>query len=154
MSNTLKIQIPAGFEIDNFDPKTGEVKFKETPKDIKERIKTFVDVLIVLNIDGSAFAEQTQNLPSDELAYKQLKLIAQALNQGWTPDWSNKMEYKYYPWFEIGSPSGGGFSFGGYDLWYSVSLVGSRLCFKSSELAEYAGKQFEAIYKDFLTLNK
>jgi hypothetical protein len=53
----------------------------------------------------------------------------------------------------MGSPSGVGFSYVDCVRWLTSSDVGSRLCFKSSELAEYAGKTFESIYKDFLTLN-
>jgi hypothetical protein len=152
MSNTLKIKIPEGFEIDSFEASTGELKLKAIPKDIKERIKTFVDVLIELKIDGKEFIEQTKNLPTDELAYKQLKLIVQALNEGWIPDWSDSNQYKYYPWFTMGSPSGGGFSYYVCDYWVTGSLVGSPLCFKSADLAKHAGQLFESIYKDFLTL--
>jgi len=152
MSNTLKIKIPEGFEIDSFEASTGEIKFKPIPKDIKERIKTFVDVLIELKIDGKEFFEQTKSLPTDELAYKQLKLVVQALNEGWMPDWTDSSQYKYYPWFKMGSPSGGGFSYYDYGYWYTYSYVGSRLCFKSADLAKHAGQLFESIYKDFLTL--
>lgn len=42
---TLKIEIPKGYVIDSFDQKTGEIKFKEQPKSITERIKTIDDVL-------------------------------------------------------------------------------------------------------------
>lgn len=151
--NTLKINIPEGFVIDKFDESTGEVSFKAKPKEVKERITNFVDVLVDLNIDAKEFFEQNKNLPDDELAYKQLKLIVQAFNEGWTPDWTNGNQGKYYPWFKMGSPSGGGFSY--YDCadWYADSSVGSRLCFKSSDLAKHAGQLFESIYKDFLTLN-
>jgi hypothetical protein len=121
--------------------------------DVKARINNFIDVLIELNIDGKEFVEQTKNLSPDELAYKQLKLIVKAFNEGWTPDWTNSNEYKYYPWFKMGSPSGGGFSYYDYAYWRTGSTVGSRLCFKSADLAKHAGQLFESIYKDFLTLN-
>ncbi|WP_052237523.1 hypothetical protein [Myroides sp. A21] len=151
--NQLKINIPEGFKIKSFDEKTGEVNFEPLPKDIKERLKTFEDVLKEKNMTLEYFNEISEELLPDELAYRKLKLIAGVLNEGWEPDWSNSNEYKYYPWFKMGSPSGVGFSYDGYDRWYAGSNVGSRLCFKSSELAEYAGKQFTDIYKDFLTLN-
>jgi hypothetical protein len=149
----MKIDPPKGYKFQSVDQSTGAINLVEIPKDIKERIKTFVDVLIVLNIDGNEFVELTKNLPADELAYKQVKLMVEAFNEGWKPDWTNSSEGKYYPWFKMGSSSGVGFSFHGYDCWHTISRVGSRLCFKSSELAEYAGKTFESIYKDFLTLN-
>jgi hypothetical protein len=117
MSKTMQINPPQGFKFQSVDQSSGAINLVEIPKDIKERIKSFVDVLIVLGIDGNEFVEQTKNLPADELAYKQLKLIVQAFNEGWTPDWTNGKWDKYYPWFKMGSPSGGGFSYGGYADW-------------------------------------
>ena len=151
---SLTINIPEGFVMDKFDEKTGEVTFKNAPKEIKERIKTFEDVLKYHNITQESFDLECDALDPDEIAYKKIKLIAKALNEGWTPDWSNSNEYKYTPYFKMGSPSGGGFSYDGYVHWFTYSHVGSRLCFKSSELAKYAGTQFEDIYKEFLTINK
>ena len=49
----------------------------------------------------------------------------------------------------MGSPSGGGFSYYDYDDWGAYSDVGSRLCFESSEKAEYAGNQFKELYKAY-----
>ena len=154
---TLTINIPEGFRVKSFDEKTGEVSFEPVPKDIKERIKTFEDVLEYHNYkrDIAEFElECTKRAyTKDEIAYRKIKLIAEALNEGWTPDWSNSNERKYLPYFNMGSPSGSGFSYDGYVRWHAHSAVGSRLCFKSRELAEYAGNQFEDIYKEFLTLN-
>ncbi len=84
-------------------------------------------------------------------AFAKMSIIARALNEGWKPDWTNGNELKYYPYFEM-TKSGFGFSCTGYDFWDTRTTVGSRLCFKTSELAEYAGKQFETIYNDFLNL--
>ena len=51
-------------------------------------------------------------------AHYKLVTIAEALNEGWTPDWSNHREYKYLPWFNVvkkeGSGSGFGLAYGGY----------------------------------------
>ncbi|CAM3555055.1 hypothetical protein ELOC111193_10640 [Elizabethkingia occulta] len=149
--NELKIQIPEGFQIGAFDKVTGVVKFEAKPKDIKERIKTFNDVLQYHGIKSETFSMECVSLTDDEIAYKQIKLIASALNEGWVPDWNDRNQTKYYPWFRMGSSSGG-FSYGDYDCVRSLSLVGSRLCYKSSELAKYAGTQFISIYKKFTTL--
>lgn len=153
---TLKINIPYGFKIKSFDEKTGEVHFEELPKDIKERIKTFEDVLEYHNYDKdtSAFELEYQKraYTTDEIAYVKLKLIAEALNEGWKPNWEDWNEFKYHPLFKMNSSSGCGFSYLCHDYVYSFSTVGSRLYFKSRELAEHAGKHFTDIYKDFLTL--
>lgn len=150
---TLKINIPNGFKIKSFDESTGEVNFEPIPKDIKERIKTFDDVIRELGDDPQDFKNAISIMDEpDEIAYVKLKLIAKALNEGWKPDWTDSNEYKYYPWFRMGSSSGGGFSYDGYDFGYAVSDVGSRLCFKSRRLAEYAGEQFEELYKEYFVL--
>ena len=123
-------------------------------KDIKERIKTFDDVIRELGDDPEEFKNAISIMEEpDEIAYVKLKLIAKALNEGWTPDWSNGEWDKWYPWFNMDdSSSAGRFSF--YDAVdrRSDSLVGSRLCFKSKDLATYAGTQFLDIYKDFFTV--
>ena len=148
----LKIKIPKGFEVESFDAATGEIKFKEKSKDIRDHIKSFNDVLGYLDIDPEDFEERIEDMEDDEAAYVKVKLIARVLNEGWTPDWTNSSEYKYYPWFKMSSPSGVGFSFLDDDFWNTHSLCGSRLCFKSRDLAIHAGKTFENIYKDFFTL--
>ena len=123
-------------------------------KDIKERIKTFDDVIRELGDDPEEFKNAISIMEEpDEIAYVKLKLIAKALNEGWTPDWSNGEWDKWYPWFNMDdSSSAGRFSFYVADFQRSCSLVGSRLCFKSKDLATYAGTQFLDIYKDFFTV--
>jgi hypothetical protein len=120
--------------------------------DIKERIKTFDDVLRENGVKRSVFENNIQDLTTDEVAYKMLKEIAKAFNEGWVPDWTDSSQGKYYPWFKMGSPSGGGFSCDGCDGWRAGSDVGSRLCYKTADLAKHAGQLFENVYKDFLTL--
>jgi hypothetical protein len=149
---TLKIQIPEGFQVESFDKVTGEVKLSPKPKNIMEVIKTFSDVLKHLKIDEDWFEENNDGLSGDEIAYRQVKLIVKTLNEGWVPDWTNSNETKYYPWFKMGSSSGSGFSCRVCVGWDSHSLFGSRLCFKSRDLAEYAGEQFTEIYKKYMTI--
>jgi hypothetical protein len=49
-------------------------------------------------------------------AYAKLFIIAEALNEGWVPDWADSDQYKYYPWLLVKkntkNPSGFGLSFG------------------------------------------
>lgn len=149
----LKIQVPAGFQIDSFDKSTGEIKFAPKPKDIKERIKDFDDVLLYHDISPDQFKKECESLTDDEIAYKQLKLVVSALNENWTADWQNDDEWKYCPWFDMDdSSSSGRFSFFGSGNRLSRSLVGSRLCFKSSELCKYAATTFLEIYRRFFTI--
>ena len=119
--------------------------------------------------------EDDSDISSDLVAYLKLRIITAALNEGWTPQFA-KDEYRYYPWFwlytkeEIAKMNkeerkkcvlfGGAASHGaaaGFAAANSYSApshtsaaVGSRLCFKSSALAKYAGEQFAEIYFAFI----
>jgi hypothetical protein len=119
---------------------------------ITDRVKTFEDAYNVLGINTGCVYSSSEE--PDEIAYKKLKVIVKALNEGWTPDWNDDDQYKWYPWFELqktnSNPSG--FRLDCVNYHYAGSAVGSRLCFRSRELAEYAAKQFEDLYKQFFTL--
>lgn len=115
---------------------------------ITDRVESFEDILA---ISGRTMESLINGCDTDdEFAYKQAKLIAQVYNEGTVLDPNNLSQYKYYPWFEITPGSGFGLSYGAYGRWYSLSLVGVRLCFKSRELAMDAGKKFTEIYAALL----
>jgi len=126
----------------------------------KEDIKTFEDACEVLGMDASIpnLSAMPESYQKPMLAHYKLCVITQAINtlenegETWKPNWNDWDQYKYYPWFEMGSPSGGGFSADDCDYWYAASLCGSRLCFKTREAAKYAGKQFEALYKEYFVI--
>jgi len=92
----------------------------------------------------------TSGFTADEINYRKIKTITKALNEGWTPDWTDHNQKKYYPYFEVSSS--GVFAF--YGTYYYCSATnagsGSRLCFKSDALAKYAGSQFTQTYKGFI----
>ena len=110
----------------------------------------------------------------DLLAYLKLRIITYALNEGWKPKFIPG-EHRWAPYFllytkeEIENMNAetmshvvllsdkyanayGGMSCvgAGFDSDYVYTSSGSRLAFKSKELAEYAGKQFIEIYTDFI----
>lgn len=119
-------------------------------------IKTFEDACKKLNINPEeikiSYPDAISKHANALVAHAKLVIIAEVLNEGWTPDWSNSNQLKYYPWFDMSSPSGGGFSFDVCDLWTARSGVGSRLCFETREKAKYAGKQFEDLYKTYFVI--
>lgn len=113
----------------------------------------------------------------DVVAFLELRIITAALNDGWQPTFAED-EYRFYPWFYLYTEeeyanldeedkerccrvvcrSGHHSSaFGGlvcadapYASSYSYASLGSRLAFKTRELALYAGKQFIQQWCDFM----
>ena len=156
---TLQIKKEAALEAHGNAKKSGKKMLEDLfgkktfLKEVTDRIKSFDDVLNHLGIDHCQFRNTCIGLSADEIAYRKIKLIAQVLNEGWTPDWHNSSEYKYVPWFKMNGSSGSGFSCDDYDVWDTDSRVGSRLCFKSRDLAEYAGKQFLDLYRDYFVIS-
>lgn len=118
-----------------------------------DRIKTFEEACEKLGLDPQKTIPDFSMFPKEHqtamIAHAKLIIINEALNEGWKPDWTNGQWDKYFPWFVMGSPSGDGFSYCDYDNWHASSGVGSRLCFKSRELAKYAGETFLQLYKDY-----
>lgn len=114
---------------------------------ITDRVKTFEDACkeIAQDPDDENFSTGTP----DEIAYKKLKVIARALNEGKVFSFANSDQRKWYPYFQF---SGSGFRFGvtAYDCTGTDSAGGSRLCFHSDELAKYVGTQFIELYNQLL----
>lgn len=121
---------------------------------ITDRVKTFEDACEVVapSEDLKAMLNYTGTDPDmiSAQAYAKLIIIIRTLNEGWVPDWSDDDQPKYMPWFK--HQSGFGLVYVDYGSWYTHSIVGSRLCFRSSQLAEYAGKQFADIYNAYLSI--
>jgi hypothetical protein len=120
------------------------------------KIKTFEDACKALKLDPSKVLPSVEGLPNAGaiVAAAKLFIIAQALNGNWIPDWNDGDQYKYFPWFDMekdqNNPSG--FRLDDVTYNYAYSHVGSRLCFKSRDLAEYAATQFIDLYKDLMVL--
>ena len=122
-------------------------------------IKSFSDACKALGISEEKLPEVSM-LPVKHqksiTAFYKLVTIIEAINNGWTPDWSNENQWKYYAWFGVKAtkknPSGSGFSLSDYNSSAYSAGVGSRLCVDSSEKALYLGKQFADLYKDYLLL--
>lgn len=149
------------------------------PADVRERIKTFADAAKAVGIeDPEEWEEQYSDLEPEVLAYFKLRIITKALNEGWEPKFIPG-EYRWAPYFLLytkeeiekmnaetksrvvlrsfnnARTDGGVACVDAYhDSSYADSYCGSRLAFKSEELAEYAGKQFTEIYADFCFIPK
>ncbi|MEA4918128.1 hypothetical protein [Proteiniphilum sp.] len=121
---------------------------KETKKEVTERIKTFEDAQAATGRpDVPEFSDVPEDMRDYFKAQYKMVVITEALNEGWKADWSDSSQAKYYPWFYVSSS---GFAFDGTDCDFSFPAAGcgSRLCFKTRALAEYAGRQFVQIWDD------
>ena len=119
--------------------------------DITERVKTFEDACKVLGKDAADESWDDYAITDDDKAvnsFIKLRIITAALNEGWTPNWSNYNEPKYYAEFNMAT----GDVFKVYLTPHFSKGTCAKLCFRTHELAEYAGKQFIGLYKDFYTL--
>ena len=161
----------------------------DTPKDITERIKTFEDACKELGNDHHfvrTYNEYARNMSEenkndvDVIAYLKLRIIVAALNEGWTPKFTDD-EYRWYPCFNLWT--GKELSMIGKARWkddkhiistdgylgdYAASIcsgssytcqgtaayISSRLCLKNKELASYCGKQFISLWTDFYLVKK
>lgn len=126
---------------------------KATPFNILDHLKSWSDACGLKGIDpvdSMPFESPKNDLEEAVNANYQMYIITELLCQGWQADYNDRDQYKYYPWFKW-SGSGFGFSHTYCVHWLANTLVGSRLVFPTSELAEYAGTQFIDIYNKFLT---
>lgn len=122
---------------------------------ITDRVKSFEDACQVLGI--STNVPEVKGLPRKHqkaiIANYKLIVIAEALNEGWKPNWQDSDEYKYYPWFDMSNPAGVGYSYTTNAASSTAASFGSRLCLKNRELAIYFGQTFTDLFNDSLLLN-
>ena len=155
------------------------------PKDITERIKTFEDAMAELDSNHPLLCEyralcaKSDDISPDLLAYQKLRIICAALNEGWTPEFTED-EWHYYPWFFLYTQeeldnmnssekkdrrmidtgdyptayAGFGFAYSNDAHSDTAAHFGSRLYLKSDELAVYCGKQFIELWADFNLIKK
>ena len=129
---------------------------------------------IVTQYRLTAGAYKGDPMTEDFIAYLKLRIIAAALNEGWEPQFTED-EYRYFPWFffytkeeydkldddekgrcVLRSGYGTDSSYGFVccsavcDASGSGAVSGSRLAFRTRELAAYAGRQFIEEWADFV----
>ena len=175
----ITIEVPNGKKAEWINNVLTLVDEKDN-RPITERVTCWDDVVRELGYDPvERLLDHTErgdgfNFEPDEIAYIKLKAIATVLNEGWTPKFTTD-EYRYFPWFYLYTQeeidamdeekrsrvvlrsNSSAFAFGGvacagalYGSSLALTNFGSRLAFKTRELAVYAGKQFTEIWADFV----
>lgn len=139
----------------NLEKEAAEIKLflKKSTGNIMDRIKEMADVYAEAGVreeDVIPYPNPVNAYQKGVNAFAKVSLICLVLNEVWVLNWKDSSEYKYYPLFDMRKAAGSGFSYSYcvYDDTYAA--VGSRLCYKSSELAIYAGAQFEQEYFEYM----
>lgn len=158
---------------------------------VTSRVQTFDDAVRELGEDHPAVKawrsikygyaiSDTDPETADIMAYATMRVINEALNEGWKPQFTEG-ERRWYAWYNFltkedveemsdeekeerrvvgrafsSANANGGlvYSSAHYVSSSSDTGYGSRLAFKNEELVEYAAKQFGDIYADFCFIPK
>ena len=128
-------------------------------EDIRGKVKSYEDACRVLEqkpMDEEAM--KTVGFREDEIARRKLETIAEALNEGWKPDWKDMTQEKYRPWFYIekkssGASAGLAYAFTSRTPSSAYANIGSRLCYRTHTLAVYAAQTFTHLYEEILVTN-
>ena len=147
---------------------------------VTERIKTLADAMEALGQGNPlveeyiAVRDKLRTDAGELIAYLKLRIIVAALNEGWEPKFAED-EYRYFPWFYFYTKEeydklddeekgrcvlrSGAHAYSNYgfvschannDASHSSTDFGSRLAFRTRELAAYAGRQFIEEWADFM----
>lgn len=134
--------------------------FDEQPKTIMDKVKSWEDARDIINPsywisdDGNIFFHCNYSdatkicVPSKKhakslLATSQLMVIAEALNEGWKPDYKD-MQKKYSVYYNQTE----------LETYYCVSSCYNAIVFKSEEIAEYVIAQFPDLWYDYFMIDK
>ena len=90
------------------------------------------------------------------IAYHQLTVIIRALNilpngKCWVINFNDRYQPKWRIWWNI-DKDGLGCSYAAASPSCANTAVGSRLLFRSEELAEYCAKQFKDLWSDYILM--
>ena len=162
----------------------GDAVDEQDNRPITERVKTLEDAIGILGNEHPLVVQYTEMYENfldgadernsaDIVAFLKLRVIMAALNEGWRPDWSNKDEAKWFPWFyvytkeeieemdEEDMPLLVGSAFYGSNVGVSVLTAhhvpsssranfGGALASKTREIAIYAATQFGQLFAELI----
>ena len=113
----------------------GSLKKRDVEKLVRELNPRHVDALIALN---------------------ELFTIAEAWNKadGFVPDFSDKEQRKYFPWFAYDKDVAQFSADGSEWFAHESELLGARLCFKTGDRARQCGQRFAGLFNKFLMIDR
>lgn len=160
----------------------GDAVEEQDNRPITERVKTLEDAINILGnehplvktLNGYVnHIHEDEKGDNDVVAFLKLRVIIAALNEGWRPDWSNKDEDKWFPWFWVYTKEeieemdeedkpllvGGAYlgSYVGVSVLFadnvpsdSSASFGGALASKTREIAIYAATQFGQLFAELI----
>lgn len=132
----LGLDVNDGYEVYGREKRgAGSLKKRDVEKLVRELNPRHVEALIALN---------------------ELFTIAEAWNEAdsFVPDFSDKEQQKYFPWFVYDKDVARFSPNGSMSSAYVSALLGARLCFKTIERARQFGQRFEGLFNKFLMLDR
>jgi len=118
-------------------------KFFSRPKDIRDKVKCFLDACSILNINPTTVYSETDSI--GDKAFKRLKIMVKALNEGWYPNWEDGSRV-WMNYFRMK---------GGFAHWFTTLDCGicihvpSPLCLKNKQLAFHMIEIAMEDYKEY-----
>lgn len=122
---------------------------------ITDRVKSYEDACAILGLDPHASMPDVSDSPKEDqrsyIAFHKLVVITRALNEGWRPDWTDTDQPKWFNWWYVNTESAGlACAYSSHAPSTAFASIGSRLCFKSEALADYAAETFKGLYEQYL----
>ena len=120
-----------------------------------KQFKTFEQCCQALGLDADTCLPIVSVFPAQHqkaiTALAKLMIIAEAVNEGWKPNWDDYEQRKWIPWWDLDAP---GFRFlgSGYGYTASYSAGGSRLCFKTSDICKFVAENYIDLWKDAMVI--
>lgn len=116
--------------------------------DVEERFKELCKKINV-NYDEEYSADRLKYFTADEIAYRKMKHICLAYNEGVVLDFNDANQRKYYPWFKYVAGRGLSLYVVSFDGVYTT--VTARLTFKSEAVCRQAVADFFPIYEIYFS---
>ena len=132
----LGLDVNDGYEVYGREKRgAGSLKKRDVEKLVRELNPRHVDALIALN---------------------ELFTIAEAWNRadGFVPDFSDKEQRKYFPWFVYDKDVAQFSPSGSMSSAYVSALLCARLCFKTAKRAMQFGLRFAGLFNKFLMIDR
>lgn len=167
MFGKSNLEVPVTERIKTFDDALNALGYNHV------LVKQYIAIRDMMTKDGTINDKES----CDIVSYLACRIVCAALNEGW----ENPQDCKttvYYVWYYLydhqptksemcpdeiptdvdmsfyGLPAGLAFSCSNNAPSCASANFGSRLCFKTRDLAIYAAQQFAAIFLDFLMIRK